>query len=126
MKISTRVALAAVIIAFFVSALILNAEDKSPKYTVQQIMKALFKGEDSVNKKITKGNGAKEDYDKLVQYLSALPLNEAPQGDPAGWKQKTTALLDAATALKENKPGALAQYNQAVNCQACHRVYRPE
>jgi hypothetical protein len=126
MKIPIGVALVAGIITFFTGAVVLHAEDKSPKYTVQQIMKTLFKGEDSVNKKIIQGNGTKEDYDKLVEYLSALPLNEAPQGDPAGWKQKTTALLDAATALKANKPGALAQYNQVVNCQACHRVYRPE
>jgi cytochrome c556 len=102
------------------------AADAPPKYTTQEIMKAIFKGEDSTHKKIAKGNGSPADYDKLVAYLSALPVNDPPQGDAAEWKKKSTALLDAAIALKAGKPDALSQYNKAVNCQACHRVYRPD
>jgi cytochrome c556 len=104
----------------------LRAEDGTPKYTVEEIMKAVFKGEDSAGKKVTKGKGTQADYDKLVEYLSSLPLNDPPQGDADGWKQKTTAVLNAAVALKEGKAGALAQFNTAVNCQACHRIYRPD
>ncbi len=115
-----------VFILFITSAAILRADDQSPKYTVQEVMKAIYKGEDALNKKVVSGKATPEDYDKLVQYLSALPLNDAPQGDPAGWKKKTTALLAAATALKAGQPDALTQYKQAVNCQACHSVYRPE
>jgi hypothetical protein len=89
-------------------------------------MKSAFKGDDSIAKRIIKGKSTKEDYDKLVEYVTSLPLNDAPQGDPAGWKKKTTAVLDAANALKEGKPGAVAQFNQAANCQACHSIYRPE
>jgi hypothetical protein len=127
MKISSRVAIIVTIISFACGSIFIRAADVAPpKYTVAEIMKALFKGEDAVGKKVGKGTGTKEDYDKLVEYLSALPLNDAPQGDPVEWKKKTTALLDAATALKAGKPEALAQYNQAVNCQACHRVYRAE
>ena len=124
----TRFCNAAIFVAIALAAsnAVLRAEDSPPKYSVEQIMKAVFKGEDSLSKKVSSGKGAKEDYDKLVEYLTSLPLNDPPQGDPAGWKKKTTALLDAATALKQGKPEALAQYNQAVNCQACHRVYRPE
>jgi cytochrome c556 len=114
------------VIIFIGSAAMLHADDQPPKYTVQEIMKAVYKGEDALNKRVVSGKATSEDYDKLVQYLTALPLNDAPQGDPAGWKKKTTALLDAATALKGNKPDALAQYKLAVNCQACHSVYRPE
>jgi hypothetical protein len=115
-----------VAITLAASPAILCAEDNPPKYSVEQIMKAVFKGEDSISKKVSSGKGSKEDYEKLVEYLSSLPLNDPPQGDPAGWKKKTTALLDAATALGQGKPGALAQYNQTVNCQSCHSVYRPE
>lgn len=103
-----------------------RADNPAPKYTVQEIMKGAFKGSDSLSKKVSQGKATKEDYDKLVDYVTALPLNDAPQGDPAGWKKKTTALLDAAIALRNGKPDALAQYNAAVNCQACHSVYRPE
>ncbi len=104
----------------------LRADPETPKYTVEEIMKAVFKGEDSTGKKISKGKGTQADYDRLVEYLTSLPLNDPPQGDPAGWKQKTTALLKAAVALKEGKDGALEQFNLAVNCQACHRIYRPD
>jgi cytochrome c556 len=108
--------------------LISLADDPSPKYTVEQIMKSVFKGDDTVSvaKKVGKGNGTQADMDKLVEYVSSLPLNDAPQGDPAGWKKKTTAVLDAVTALKAGKSDALVQYNKAVNCQACHSEYRPE
>jgi hypothetical protein len=106
------------------TAFIYGAE--KPKYTVEEIMKAIFKGEDSTNKKVVQGKAAPADYDKLVEYLSALPLNDPPQGDATVWGQKTATLLNAAIALKEKKPDALSQYNKAVNCQACHRTYRPE
>jgi cytochrome c556 len=102
------------------------AADKPPKYTVQEIMKAVFKGEDSTHKRIVKGTATPSDYDKLVEYLTALPLNDPPQGDAADWKKKSDVLLDAAVALKAHKPDALSQYNKAVNCQACHRIYRPD
>jgi len=105
---------------------IVHGADKPPKYTVEEIMKAVFKGEDSTSKKIVQGKAVPTDYDKLVEYLSALPLNDPPQGDAAGWKQKTTTLLDAAIALKAGKADALTQYTKAVNCQACHRTYRPD
>lgn len=108
-----------------VVALVAHAEDK-PKYTVKEVMKALHKGDDAIARKVTKGEGTHEYYAKLVQYYTALPLNEAPKGDAASWKAKTTALLDAAKALHEGKPGALDQYKQAVNCKACHSVHKPD
>jgi cytochrome c556 len=126
MKSSYIIGSIAAVVIFIGSAAMLRADDQPPKYTVQEIMKAVYKGEDALNKRVVSGKATPEDYDKLVRYLTALPLNDAPQGDPAGWKKKTIALLTAATALKENKPDALTQYNQAVNCQACHSVYRPE
>ena len=109
------------------AAIVQAAENPlKPKYTVEEIMKAVYKGEDSTHKKITQNKAAPADYDKLVEYLSALPLNDPPQGDAVVWKQKSTALLNAAVALKQSKADALSQYNKVVNCQACHRVYRPE
>jgi hypothetical protein len=107
-------------------AVVMKAADSPPKYTIQEIMKAVYKGEDSTHKKISKSKATPADYDKLVEYLSALPLNDPPQGDAAEWRKKSTVLLNAAVALKSGKPDALSQYNQAVNCQACHRTYRPD
>lgn len=126
MKTSLSITLWLVVAAFIGNPTKLRADDGTPKYTVEEIMKAVFKGEDSAGKRVGKGKGTQADYDKLVDYLSSLPLNDPPQGDADGWKQKTTAVLNAAVALKEGKAGALAQFNTAVNCQACHRIYRPD
>ncbi len=103
-----------------------NAPATSPKYTVEEIMKAIFKGEDSTGKRISQGQGTQADYDRLVEYLSSLPLNDAPQGDPIDWKLRTTALLNSAIDLQKNKPDALAEFTKTSNCQACHRIFRPE
>ena len=108
-----------------VGLLPIRAEDK-PKYTVKEVMKALHKGDDALAKKVTKGEGTHEDFAKLVEYYKSLPLNEAPKGDAASWKEKTTALLKSAQALHEGKAGALDQYKAAVNCKACHSVHKPD
>ena len=120
-----RVALAGLALMIFVSTLLSHAADK-PKYTIEEVMKALHKGEDSIGNKVSKGQGTKEDFAKLVEYYSALPLNTPPEGDQESWKKKTAALLDAAKALQTGQEGALAQYNKAVNCKACHSVHRPD
>jgi cytochrome c556 len=125
MKINNRFTGAAVILAFVV-VMSVSARADDPKYTVQDIMKAVYKGQDSVHKRIIAGTASKEDLAKLVEYVSVLPQNDPPQGDPDGWKKKTTTLVDAVKALQAGKDGALAQYTKAANCQACHSVYRPD
>ncbi|MGC9941455.1 MAG: hypothetical protein ABSE48_06440 [Verrucomicrobiota bacterium] len=117
---------ASVFVLALVSGLSTSARADDPKYTVEQVMKAVFKGEDSVHKRIINGKASKDDLAKLVAYVSVLPQNDPPQGDPAGWQKKTTALLDAAKALQAGEGQALAQYTKAANCQACHSVYRPD
>ena|SRR6478609_3375177 len=113
--------------------LLAHAEDKSvadkaatekPKYTTSEIMKALHKGNDSLGKKVQNGQGTKEDFAKLVEYYLSLPLNEPPEGSAASWKEKSTALLEAAKALNDGKEGALAQFKKAANCKVCHDVHR--
>ncbi len=126
MKIKIQFVGATLALACIAGLTVVHAQDKTPKYTVEQIMKALHKGDDAVGKKVLNGKGTQADFDKLVEYYTSLPLNDAPQGDPAGWKQKTTAVLNAAQALKDGKPGALAQYAKAVSCKDCHSVYRPQ
>lgn len=89
-------------------------------------MKALHKGDDSIGKKVSKGEGTPADFKKLVEYYSSLPLNDPPQGDAAVWKKKALALLASAKALEAGTPGALDQYKEAVNCKACHSEFKPK
>lgn len=114
-----------VVLTLVLGTVILRATDQPPKYTVEEIMKTVFKGDDSIVKMVGKGKSTKADLDKLAEYVGSLPTNDPPQGDRAGWKKKTTAVLDAVTALQAGKSGALAQFNLAVDCKSCHSVYRP-
>ena len=102
------------------------AAPAKPKYTTEEIMKALHKGDDSVGKRVTKGQGTKEDFAKLVEYYPSLPLNTPPKGDAAAWKEKANAVVAAAKALKADKPGALEAYKKAINCKACHTDHKED
>jgi cytochrome c556 len=97
-----------------------------PKYTTKEIMKALHKGDEALGKKVGKGEGTPDDFKKMVEYYTSLPLNDPPQGDAAEWKKMATARLASAKALEAGKPGALDLYREAVNCKACHSEFKPK
>lgn len=105
---------------------LVRAEAAKPKYTVSEIMKALHKGDDNIAKRASKGQGTKEELAKMVDYYTALPLNEPPRGDKAAWEKKANALLKATKSLQKGEPGGLEAYQQAVNCKACHSEHKPE
>ena len=100
-----------------------SAAPDKPKYSIEEVMKALHKGDDAVGKRVTKGQGTKEDYKKMLEYYPSLGLNKPDKGDAASWTAKTTALLNAAKALDKGEPGALEAYKKAVTCKACHKEH---
>ena len=102
------------------------AETKKPKYTVQEVMKAIHKGQDNIGKRAVQGSASKEDIAKLSEYFESLPLNDPPRGEMASWKEKTAALVKASRALKSGDAGAVELYKNAANCKACHTAHRPE
>lgn len=102
------------------------ADATKAKYSIEEVMEVLHKGQTNVGKKVAAGQGTKEDFAKLVEYYESLPLSKPPKGDQTSWDTKSKALLDAAKALQAGKPDALAAYKQAVNCKACHNVHRPD
>ena len=99
---------------------------EKPKYSIEEVMKAIHKGEDNVGKRVFKGTASKDDIKKMVEYYASLPLNDPPQGDAKVWKQKTEALVAAAAALQKEEAGAADKYKEAANCKACHKEFRPE
>ncbi|HTI70291.1 MAG TPA: hypothetical protein VMF06_10005 [Candidatus Limnocylindria bacterium] len=99
---------------------------EKPKYTIEEVMKAINKGEDNIGKRISKGTASTEDIKKMVEYYSSLPLNEPPQGDAKVWKQKTLALVAAAHALEKGEAGATDKFKEAVSCKACHKDFKPD
>lgn len=103
----------------------LHAADK-PKHTIKEVMNALHKGDTALAKKVMGDKGTPEDFNKLVEYYSALPLQTPPTGDARSWDKRTTALVAAAKGLQAGKRGALGDYQDAVNCKACHSLHKPE
>jgi hypothetical protein len=100
--------------------------DDVPKYTIQEVMQALHKGETNVGKSVLKGEGTGADLKKLVEHYTSLPLQDPPQGDKTEWKERTTKLLTAAKNLEAGKAGAAEEFKNAVNCKACHSKHKPD
>lgn len=117
---------AAAFVAVILPAPALHAADSTPKYSIKDVMKALHKGDENIGKKVARGQGAAEDFSKLLDYYSALPGNKPPRGEQASWDAKTAALVKAAKSLKAGESGAVEAYKAATNCKACHTAHKPE
>ena len=118
--------LAAVVLAGTAATPPLLAADAKPKYSIKDVMKTLHKGDENLGKKVARGQGTAEDFAKLLDYYSAMPVNKPPKGDQSSWNSKTAALVKAANSLKAGDPGAVEAYKAATNCKACHTAHRPE
>ena len=87
------------------------------KVTIKQVMqKCMAKG--GLCGKVAGGEANAEEKKQLVEYFTALSKLTPPKGEEASWKEKTSALLDAA---KKDDGAAL---KKAANCQACHSEHK--
>src|SRR5687768_1693690 len=75
-----------------------GAQDK-PKYTIKEVMKAAHKG--GLLAKVREGKASDEEKKQLVEMYEALAASKPPKGEEAGWKQKTSALVEAAKAAEK-------------------------
>lgn len=92
------------------------------KYSTEEIMKKGFKG--GLVGKVVKGEASEEDQKVVIEMLESLAKNPPHKGSEESWKEKTTALLDAAKATVEGKDGAAAKLKKAMNCKACHDEHK--
>ena len=99
------------------------ADEAKPKYTIKEVMK--FAHKEGLLKKVTGGQGSKEDAEKLVELYSALAADKPPKGEESDWKTRTAALVQAAKDVVANKDGAKAELEKAANCAACHKLHKP-
>jgi hypothetical protein len=102
--------------------LLAAAQDDKPKYTIKEVMQKAHKS--GLVKKVASGQGSKEEAAQLVEMYTALGKNKPPKGDAGSWDQKTKALLAAAQAVVDGKPGAGMELQNAANCMACHSVHK--
>jgi cytochrome c556 len=96
-----------------------------PKLSSKEVMEKGFKGDTSLFKKISQGNGTQDDFKQLLNLSRELAKNSPTKGDAASWSDKTKALVTAAESLAQGKPGALDAVKAAANCKACHSVHKP-
>ena len=97
-----------------------------PSKSVHQVMEEGFEGKESLNARVTKGQGTPTEIQHLAALVHQMALNAPPRGDLASWTEKTVALDKAAADLVAGKPGAMDAYKAAVNCKACHSAHKPE
>jgi hypothetical protein len=75
-------------------------------HTIEEVMKIVMKTGSSTFKTVSSGRGTDADAKSLLEYLKSLPDNKPPKGDLAGWKSRTTRLVQAASDVVAKKPGA--------------------
>lgn len=100
-----------------------KAADDKPEYTIKEVMKEAHKG--GLLKKVASGQGSKADAERLLVLYKALAANKPPKGPEESWKEKTTALVEAAQAAVDGDSDAAAKLKKASNCAACHKVHKP-
>jgi hypothetical protein len=114
----------ALILGLAIGLAALRAADDAPKYTIKEVMKMAHAGDNALAKKVASGKASKEDKKKLVDLYTALAADAPKKGDADSWKDKTSALLDAAKAVDDGKDGAAKDLKKAMDCKACHTVHK--
>ena len=93
------------------------------KYSIKDVMKQGHK--DGLLKKVLTEKASDADKVKLLDLYLSLIENEPPQGDVAGWQEKSGAAIVAAAKVAVGRDGALAELKTATNCKACHEPHKP-
>lgn len=102
-----------------------EGDKKNPKDT-HDVMEWGHKGKDSIAARVKDGKGTAEEIDLLVVYYNVMAKSKPPEGDMDSWKTKTQALVKTINNVKAKKPNAVAEYKEALNCKACHKLHKPK
>ena len=135
----SAMALVAALIAPSVSALAIPAPDddddknehaeKSEKkalWEIEDIMETTHKGKVSVVKKVIAGEATDAEIKLLLEQYLTLERLTPPQGELDLWKTKTAALTKATAGIVAGVEGSRKALEEAVNCKACHKTYKPD
>jgi len=89
------------------------------KYTIKQVMKEAMKG--GLCAKVAKGEGSKEDKEKLVAMFTAMGQNTPPKGDKEEWEKLCKKLVEEAKAAQKAEGKSAIK---SANCKACHDKFK--
>lgn len=98
-----------------------NAQDKA-KFTIAEIMEKCNKS--GLCGKVAGGKASADEVKMLVECYESLPLNKPPKGDAAEWKKKTEEIVKLAKDVQKGEKGAGEKLKAALNCAACHKVFK--
>lgn len=91
---------------------------------IKDIMKKDFKPEDAIAKKVGKGEATPAELDSLIKGVAAMSAATPAKGDKAAWSEKMTAMSAALGKVKAKDASGASEFKKAVNCKACHDVFK--
>ncbi len=91
---------------------------------IKDVMKKDFKPEDAIAKKVGKGEATDAELDTLIKGVAAISAATPSKGDKAAWGVKTKALSAALAKVKAKDASGASEFKKAVNCKACHDVFK--
>ena len=110
---------AAAVLASLALVVAMNTEyqaGEKAKHTIAEVMKVAMKG--GLCKKVAEGKASDAEKKQLVELFESLTKNTPPMGDAKAWKERTTALLEAA------KKGDGKALGKNANCASCHKMFK--
>ncbi|MGF1578256.1 MAG: hypothetical protein ACFCD0_02710 [Gemmataceae bacterium] len=116
--------LAAVLFCVLISnaASVPTVQEKKPKYTVKQVMKAHKGRKNSLLAKVALGKADEKEVKMLVEYYTALAANPCPSDEKDDWKKRTGKLLKLAKKAKAGEK--MVALFKAANCKGCHSIHK--
>ena len=93
-----------------------------PKHSVKEIMVLAHKK--GLVKKAILGTATAGEKHELTDLYVDLAKNSVSKGSAESWKEKTTALVQAAKDVEAGKPLSGAALRKAVDCDTCHNAHK--
>lgn len=107
-----------------------EGEEKDTKvkalWNIEKIMEETHKGRTSLVKRVIAGEATDAEVKLLLEQYLTMERLTPPQGELPMWKEKTAALTKATAGIVAGVEGARSALEEAVNCKACHKIYKPE
>lgn len=91
---------------------------------IKDVMKKDFKPEDAIAKKVGKGEATDAELDTLIKDVAAISAATPSKGDKGVWTEKTKAMSAALAKVKAKDASGMSEWKKAVNCKACHDVFK--
>lgn len=91
---------------------------------IKDVMKKYHKPEDAICKKVGKGEATDADLATLLKAYQTMCAGTPAKGEKAAWVEKCQALIAAVKKVQAKDASGASDYKKAVNCKACHDVFK--